>query len=57
MERTRQIAMGMALFCMVVGIVLIGMDIARVGRFLVIGLAMVVVGLGAGLAARGSKAS
>ena len=57
MERTRQIAMGMALFCVVVGIVLIGMDIAKVGAFLVIGLAMVVVGLGAGLAERGGKGS
>ena len=55
MERTRQIAMGMALFCMVAGIVLIGLDIAKVGKFLVIGLAMVVVGLGAGMAARGGK--
>lgn len=55
MGRMKQIAMGMALFCMIAGIVLIGMDIAKVGKLLVPGLALVVVGLGAGAAARASK--
>lgn len=48
----RSIALGMSLLCLVAGIVLIGMSINGKSSLLIVGLCVVVVGLGAGLAAR-----
>lgn len=51
----KPIAFGLALVCLIAGIVLIGMSINGKGSLLVVGLCVVVVGLGVGMAARAAK--
>lgn len=51
----KSVALGLSLVCLVAGIVMIAMSIGGKNSLLIAGLALVVVGLGAGASARASK--